>query len=844
MYTLLTVAKELVSRLSIEDPVTSNGVLQVAHSIFKRWRPLFRSDDLFTEINHVQVAFGSPFLNLLASTNNTISQGPSNKAVLEQHMTVLNTSIKVLHDLTCQDIPQIVVDNLDDLVALLDKYLKFENASLDSGDDTEAGLVEYVKAGVFELLTLWAQKYEEDITNYIGGLIETSWNLLTSLGPETKNDLLASRAMGFLTSVTKFATHARNFNNEATLKQVIEKAVLPNIALREADVELFEDEPIEYIRRDLEGADSETRRRAATDFLRQLMEQFQQLVTELTLQYIQHFMQEHTKDPAGNWQAKDTAIYLFCSIAATGAVTGAEGVKTTNPHVNIIEFFQQHVAQDLVNTPSHIILQVDAIKFLYMFRSRLSREHWAQAFPLLVKHLGAENYVAHTYCSIAVERTLALNAEDSKPMVAREQVQPTANETLRQLFKLVTKDSAAEKIQENEFLMRCIMRILVVIRDGALPFVDFLLTSFTNITRLIRHNPSNPRFYYYMFESIGAMVRFCAPQQPQKLENTLYEPFAAVLQEQVVEFMPYVFQLFAALLEANPSEGLSEFYTTLITPILNISLWEQRGNAPALTRLLSALIRRGSAVIVQNDQILPVLGVFQHLIASKSTEASAFDLLETCIESFPHDYLKAHYGQIFQLLLTRLMSSKTEQLSLRFVRLYHLMASKPASSGLGVDSTAAIIETVQQGLYTNIYLNVILPETQKLSRPFDKKLAVVSFTKTLTDSQAFATRYTKGWGLTVEALLKLLINPPLPPAQDDIIAEQDVEDSAFGVGFTALSTCKRPLQDPFPDVVDAKVWVEKHLADAAAANPSIAEFVQQRLSDETRNAFVRYMQGS
>ena len=36
----------------------------MAHSIFRRWRPLFRSDGLFTEVNHVLSKFSTPFLTL------------------------------------------------------------------------------------------------------------------------------------------------------------------------------------------------------------------------------------------------------------------------------------------------------------------------------------------------------------------------------------------------------------------------------------------------------------------------------------------------------------------------------------------------------------------------------------------------------------------------------------------------------------------------------------------------------------------------------------------------------------------------------------------------------------
>jgi exportin-2 (importin alpha re-exporter) len=42
--------------------------------------------------------------------------------------------------------------------------------------------------------------------------------------------------------------------------------------------------------------------------------------------------------------------------------------------------------------------------------------------------------------------------------------------------------------------------------------------------------------------------------------------------------MPYVFQLFAALLEARPDGPLSEYYKGLIAPVLMPSLWEEKGN--------------------------------------------------------------------------------------------------------------------------------------------------------------------------------------------------------------------------------------------------------------------------
>jgi exportin-2 (importin alpha re-exporter) len=101
------------------------------------------------------------------------------------------------------------------------------------------------------------------------------------------------------------------------------------------------------------------------------------------------------------------------------------------------------------------------------------------------------------------------------------------------------------------------------------------------------------------------------------------------------EFKPYVFQLFAALLESRPSEALSEYYIALISPILNYDLWLSRGNVPALSRLLCSIIPRGAQEIVANNQIEAILGVFQNLIAKKSKlETYAFDILESVISTF------------------------------------------------------------------------------------------------------------------------------------------------------------------------------------------------------------------
>lgn len=309
-----------------------------------------------------------------------------------------------------------------------------------------------------------------------------------------------------------------------------------------------------------------------------------------------------------------------------------------------------------------------------------------------------------------------------------------------------------------------------------------------------------------------------------------------------VEFIPYAFQLFAALLEANPSGELSEYYQSLISPILTPALWSSRGNVPALVRLLSAIIPRGTTYIIQNQQLEPLLGVFSQLVATKTNEVYGFELLEAVIASFPPSALLQYYPTILQVLLTRLQNSKTDAFALRFVRLYHFISAM-TEEGLGADFFIQQLEKVQTDVFVPLYLTIILPDTAKLLRPLDRKTAVISLTKTLTDSQAFAEKYKKGWAYTCEALLKLLENPPLPPAADDNIVEQDPDDMSFGVGFTQITTIKRPPRDLKPEIKDVKSWVNAFLKEADARHGGrITTFARERLSAEAAPVFAAYMQ--
>jgi len=104
--------------------------------------------------------------------------------------------------------------------------------------------------------------------------------------------------------------------------------------------------------------------------------------------------------------------------------------------------------------------------------------------------------------------------------------------------------------------------------------------------------------------------------------------------DQPAEFMSYVLQILAQLLESSPPDALSANFGALIDPLLTPTMWETRGNVPALTRLLAALIPRATNDIASGGKIQQVLGIFQSLLASKKMDLYAFDILDACVKGF------------------------------------------------------------------------------------------------------------------------------------------------------------------------------------------------------------------
>jgi exportin-2 (importin alpha re-exporter) len=632
----LTLLPMLVEKLNTSDLNILYGVMLTANSLMKRFRNTHQSDELFEELLYCLKSFQEPLTQLLLSMNNLFLRSQQNPQEIQILLEILRLTIRIFYSLNWQDIPEYFEDHLGVWMPEFAKYLTYENEMLthflnnthNTGGDTEPGPIEKLKTGIIENLILYATKYEEMFMPYLGQFTEMIWQLLVSVSRcETKYDQLTTVAIKYLTTISSKQINASLFTDQI-LQQIIEQIIVPNLMSTSNDEELFHENPSDYIRKDMEGSDQDTRRRSACDFIRSLLKNFRTKTSELCVSYIDGMLQQYTSSGKKDWRLKDGALHLVLA-ASILSTTLSHGAGTLNPEINILTIFQIHVLPEIheLVINENPIVKADAIKLICTLRSYFPTSFLLELLPHLTRYLKSEYIVIQTYAALCIEKFLTIKEENHQLRLHKEMILPILVPLFSSLFPVLEN----EELPENDYVMKCIMRLLTVVGVDIKSVTQLVLHHLTISLERVCKNPANPFFNHYLFECIALLVRSCCSptavsslSQDQQMEiftqfeSLLFPLFQTILQMDVIEFVPYVFQILAQLLSYRPvGTGLSDAYRELFPPLLSPSLWLRKGNIPALTDLLLAYIYQGINEIIATNLLEGVLGIFQKLLASK-----------------------------------------------------------------------------------------------------------------------------------------------------------------------------------------------------------------------------------
>lgn len=405
---------DLVQQFTSPNPDTVVGVLKTANSIFKRFRYVARSDALYLVILHTLHGIQAPLLTLFKTTGQAIDAYPTDPTQLRPRFEALRLICRIFYSLNYQDLPEFFEEHMGEWMTDFAKYLQYENPVLtDPDEEIVPSPIDKLQAAIINNLFLYTSKDEEPFMEFLPNFTTLVWNLLMKVSPNPKHDILATTSIRFLSSLVEKHMHKQLFENPTILQQIVGNIVIPNLMFRPSDEERFEDDPHEFLVTEVEGSDSETRRKCSQDLLRAMCRQFESETTAICSGHITTMLQEYASDPNGRWKAKDAAIHLMMGIIIRREST--LGVSELNGDVNLFEFFQAHVLPELqdVNHASRPVVKATSIKFVSTFRNQFTRENMVQLLPLLIHHLGSPIVVVHTFAAYAIERFLSAKGSDS-----------------------------------------------------------------------------------------------------------------------------------------------------------------------------------------------------------------------------------------------------------------------------------------------------------------------------------------------------------------------------------------------------------------------------------------------
>ncbi|GLT76990.1 hypothetical protein SLA2020_486200 [Shorea laevis] len=831
-----TLLPELVASLQkaaqVSDYASINGILGTANSIFKKFRYQYKTNDLLLDLKYCLDNFAAPLLEVFLKTasviDSAIASGGGSAATLRPLFESQRLCCRIFFSLNFQELPEFFEDHMREWMGEFKKYLTINYPLLESSSDGLA-VVDELRAAVCENISLYMEKNEEEFQGYLNDFASAVWTLLTNVSLSSSRDKLAVTAMKFLTTVSTSVHHAL-FGSDGVIPQICQSIVIPNVRLREDDEELFEMNFVEFIRRDMEGSDLDTRRRIACELLKGIATNYKKQVTDIVSIQIQNLLASYATNPTVNWKDKDCAIYLVVSLATKKA--GGTSVSTDLVDVN--SFFTSVIVPELQSPVNGSpMLKAGALKFFTMFRSQIPKPVAFQLLPDLARFLAVESNVVHSYAASCIEKLLLVKDEGGKARYTSADVTPFLHLLMNNLFNAFKFQDS----EENQYVMKCIMRILGI---AEIPndIAGLCIDGLTSILNEVCKNPKNPIFNHYLFESVAVLIRRACERDISLIsafEGKLFPSLQIILANDVTEFLPYAFQLLAQLVELN-RPPISPNYMQIFVLLLSPDSWKRSSNVPALVRLLQAFLQKAPNEVNQEGRLNQVLGIFNMLVSSPSTDEQGFYVLNTVIENLDYAVIAPYMPNIWKTLFMRLQNNRTVKFQKSLVIFMSLFLVKHGATNL-VDT----MNSVQPNIFFAILEQFWIPNLKLITGAVELKLTAVASAKLICESPVLLdAAAAKHWGKMLDSIVTLLSRPE----QERVEEEQEMPDIAENVGYTAafvkLYNAGKKEEDPLTDIKDPKQFLVASLVRLSSLSPGrYPQIISENLEPANQAALLQ-----
>ena len=735
----------------------------------------------------------------------------------------LNYTLKLFYALSMQDLPDKFLVALPMLLTRFGQFLQME------GMDT-------VKTTVCMILKQYIVRYITDIGNW--GTTETNmqdeqaiarmkevWAMV--LG-QLMNVLASSNPSGVLVNAVfdALSALARSRDREFFLQgdnllKLCSSVLIPAIQLTPTDEEDFQEVPLEYFKRDIEGIEHEGRnRQVAYLFLKTLSRNFREQLTTVFGSWTEQLIKEYQANPAANWRQMDTAIFIMGALAAQIQIQG-RGVRRLAEGVDLNGFICQMILPQLQLSNQFYVLQADALKFLVDFRAVMPREILVQTWPVVIQLVNSPQVAVVLYAYYCIDCMCDVPDFQELPQLLAQSGLPNLVTRLFTTFKLGD--------QYNVPSAKCLLRLLTVGGQAILPAVPGIVrTCVDYLGKLAGSANQDADFVHTLFEILAAAVTKTSCPVPE-VEPQVLELMVNILTSQVTEYMGYTFQIIACYLRAYPDGAqINGFYAERYPAFLAPELWFSLGNIPGLAMLITSYcIKLPQLVAGSFEQIALIC---QKILPGTRSHQHALTILLSMIRFLPPELLGPLLPGIFQLVTVPDLRQ-----TLKYQPNFAVFVSN-ACFFIGPDhvvpqlpDTNAVVEYWSEGL------------TSVRGRQ-DLECALAGSLKALCECTVFSKEQ---WAILFKGVVMMMEAPSRDTIRQEIeyMREEEKDAMQFDITFSKLRYSEAPDMNPHPEL--ASVDLVKHMAVTLAqysqAHPGVVPMVAKEvLPPHIQRALERY----
>jgi exportin-2 (importin alpha re-exporter) len=619
--------------------------------------------------------------------------------------------------------------------------------------------------------------------------------------------------------------------DDVALLAICETVVLPNMQLLRSDIELFWEDPREYLCRDLEGADQETRRRASIDLVVALRREHHARVSAIIIAHVSRLL-EQAKVVAEEQEVlcKDACVHMVIALGGSVSANSA-------PDLSVLEgFFSALVAPELNSepTPSRALLRAACLKYVTVFRSRLPVASVVGILPGILRHALAESPVVHTaavHCFSGLIPLQESTKTGSSPPQRRRRFDAEVLRTFAlQLVQPVLQTLLEGRgIPQNEHLAHALVVMFDFLELRSEGLAEAATASLGMLAQLVGRapGPANPEYLHDLFECVAIVLKGVAPSKAEEAEAVILPLLGQIWERRDEDSMSYCFQILGLLLDLTPIERVKAFHGEIFQKILGEELWRAPGYVPALVRLLRAhFVKHQVLGEMIRGHMQVVFQRFQFAMVHRKLKSSALGLLSAIFRYLPLDFYQQYLQVAISLVLGELQTKKEPYLEKECAVTLSIFINCQQDPGI----LPQVLDLIQPGLFQQFLTEIFLPGTSRVLLLQRRKICVLGLAKLMSsgdvcknerlllaccESLTGMLRSRNGGGLLcwLSALLSM--------AQED----EPVPGQEFEVSFRRLRHTELApgggLWDPLPEIQDTAAIMSAVRAALAPLQPAI-----------------------